>query len=292
MLIGITGPTASGKSSLAVSIALNIGNAEIISADSRQIYKGMDKGTGKITKKEMREVPHHLLDIIDLKKEFTVTEYKREAENKISLIHKKGGVPIICGGTGFYIKAVVEGVALPQVPPNKDFRNHLQKNTKEELFSMLLKQDRRRAEEIEGMNKRKLIRALEIVKATGKPVPKTKKETPNYPVLILGIDTPSHILEERIEKRVDEMISKGLKKEAKEIFKKNGKLAKETIGYSEWQKYFNKEESLEEVRESIINNTKKYAKRQMRWFRKEKYIVWIKNEEEALKKVMSFLKKA
>ncbi len=292
MLIVLTGPTASGKSSLAVKIALSAGNGEVISADSRQIYQGTDIGTGKVSLEEMKGIPHHLLNIFSAKEEFTVAQYKQMAEEKIQNIHQKGGLPILCGGTGFYIKAVVEGTVLPEVPPDKSLRDLLEKKSQEDLFSILEKKDPRSAKRLRKADKRRLVRALEIISKTGLPVPEEKSSPPSYRVLVIGLKIPLPVLEKRIEKRVNDMISRGLEKEAKRIFKKNGKLAKETIGYSEWQRYFNKEESLEKVRENIINNTKNYAKRQLRWLKKEKYVVWVNNEEKALKKAMSFLKKA
>ncbi len=288
-LIAITGLTASGKSSLAIKIASSFGDMEIISADSRQVYKNMDIGTGKVAKKETKGVPHHLLDIVSLKEDFTVVDYKKRAEEIIKEIHQKNKTPILCGGTGFYIKAVIEGVVIPQIPPNLPLRAFLEEKTKEELFSVLLKKDPRRAKEIEGMNKRKIIRALEIINETKKPVPQITKNPPPYPVLVLGIDTPLSSLEKKIEKRTEEMMQKGLEEEAKKIFKENRKLARETIGYAEWEGYFIGKITKEEVAENISKNTKDYAKRQMRWFKKEKYITWIKTEKEAIRRVKSFL---
>ncbi len=289
-LIVITGPTASGKTSLSVDAALDI-KGEVVSADSRQIYKGMDTGTGKATKEEMKGVPHHLLDVCSVEEEFTVADYKKIAEEKIKEVQERGSVPILCGGTGFYIKAVVEGVVMPQVPPNEELRKELERKTKEELFDMLSKVDKRRAEEIEGKNKRKLIRAIEIVEKTGKPVPEIKKEHLPYPVLALCLDLPLTELEKKIRKRVEYMIEDGLEKEAKDIFKRNKYLARETIGYAEWEDYLKGEISIEEVKEKISVNTLKYAKAQKKWFKKEDYLVYIENKEEGIEKINSFLKK-
>lgn len=290
-LIVITGPTASGKTSLAIEAALLLERAEVVSADSRQIYRDMDIGTGKVTEKEKKGVPHHLLDIRDVKDTFTVAEYKKLAEEKINEIKKRGNTPILCGGTGFYIKAVVEGVVMPQVPPNKELRKRLEEKTKEELFDILYKVDKRRADSIEGKNKRKLIRAIEIVETTGKPVPQVKKEHPPYPVIALCLDPPLVELREKIIKRVDYMIKEGLEKEVEDIFKKNISLARETIGYAEWEDYFSGNIDVEEVKKRISINTLKYAKAQKKWFKKEKYLLCVKNKEDGLEKISSFLKK-
>ena len=282
-LIVITGATASGKSSLAVDIALLLKRAEIISADSRQIYREMDIGTGKITEEEKKNIPHHLLDIRNPEESFTVAEYKELAEEKIKEIKERGNTPILCGGTGFYIKAVVDGVVIPQVAPDEKLRKELEKKTKEGLFLMLLKIDKRRAESIEGKNKRKLIRALEIVKTTGEPVPEIKK-FPSYPATVLCLHLPNEVLEKKIRRRVDYMIENNLEEEVKNIFKKNISLARESIGYAEWEEYFNKKISIEEVKERISINTMKYAKAQKKWFKKENYIN-VKNKKEAIAKL-------
>jgi len=289
VIITITGPTASGKTSLAVEAAINF-KGEVISADSRQIYKHMDIGTSKVKNEETKGVPHYMIDIKEPEEDFTVAEYKKEASKKVEEIQQKGKIPIICGGTGFYIKALIEGTVIPQVPPNQELRRKLEKKSKEELYLELKKLDKRRAEEIEGKNKRKLIRALEIIKETGKPVPKTKTDPPSCPTLTLALDIQAEELERKIEKRAEEMIKEGLEEEARIIFEKNDKLARETIGYAEWEEYLKGETDKEMVKQEIIKNTKKYAKAQMRWFKKEKYITWIKNKEEGIKKIETFLK--
>jgi len=158
-IIVILGQTFNGKSDFAVDIALKI-DGEIISADSRQVYKGMDLGTGKITKHEMRGVPHYLLDVVSPKKVFSVSDYKKMADKKIKEVLSHGKVPIICGGTGFYIDAVVSGVALPEVPPNKELRKVLEDKSLEQLFKILFGLDRARAKTIDKNNKVRLIRAI------------------------------------------------------------------------------------------------------------------------------------
>ncbi|MDP2967519.1 MAG: tRNA (adenosine(37)-N6)-dimethylallyltransferase MiaA, partial [bacterium] len=169
-LIVILGPTASGKSELAVRLAKKF-NGEVISADSRQVYKGMDIGTGKITKKEMQNIPHHLLNVTSPKRRFTVAQYRKLALKAIDKIFKKGKIPILCGGTGFYIQAVVDGIVIPEVKPDWRLRSNLEQLSTEELFNRLKKLDPKRAKTIDKKNRRRLIRALEIVIKTKKPVP-------------------------------------------------------------------------------------------------------------------------
>jgi len=184
-LIVILGPTASGKSEMAIKLAKRF-NGEIISADSRQVYKEMDIGTGKLTKKEMKGIPHYLLDVASPKRRFTVVQYRKLALKAIEKIFKKGKIPILCGGTGFYIQAVIDGLVIPEVPPDWKLRKKLEKKSVKELFNQLEKIDPQRAKTIEPKNKRRLIRALEIVKKIG-PVPILKKQPLPYPVLMIGI---------------------------------------------------------------------------------------------------------
>ncbi|MBI4708741.1 MAG: tRNA (adenosine(37)-N6)-dimethylallyltransferase MiaA [Candidatus Portnoybacteria bacterium] len=169
-LIIVLGPTASGKSDLAVSLAKKI-NGEVISADSRQVYKGLDIGSGKITKEEMQGIPHCLLGVADPKRRFSVAQYKKLAQVAIKKIQRQGKIPIICGGTGFYIQAVVDNIALPEVKPDWKLRKQLEKFNTDELFKKLKKLDPRRSRNIDSHNQRRLIRALEIVIKSGKPVP-------------------------------------------------------------------------------------------------------------------------
>lgn len=300
-LIVILGPTASGKSDLAVKLALGLDSeqakkigikgAEIISADSRQVYKKMDIGTGKITKKEMRGIPHYLLDIASPKRQFTVAQYQKRALQSIKKIYQKNKIPILCGGTGFYLQAVTEGLILPQVKPDPKLRKKLEKKTTEDLFLQLKKLDPKRAKTVDPHNRRRLIRALEIVIKTKKPIPKLKLKSP-FNVLMIGMKKTPQELKELINQRVKKMIEKGLEKETKKLEKNCGwkNSTMQTIGYQEWRENFDKKISKKEVEEKIKLHTLQFARRQMTWFKRDKSIHWIKNYKEAEKLVKSFLK--
>jgi len=262
-VIVILGQTATGKSALAVKIAKKIGG-EIISADSRQVYKGLDIGTGKVTGKEMKGVPHHLIDVVSPKKKFTVAEYKKLAEEKIEEVISRGHAPIICGGTGFYIDAITKGVVFPEVPPNFKLRKVLEKKSEEELFKMLKKLDKERAKNIDSKNKVRLIRAIEITKALGK-VPKITEIKPKYKFVKIGLYLPPEELKKKITKRVKGMFKVGLLNEIKKL-KKTGISDKKLREFG--FEYF------EPTEEKVINETIKYAKRQMTWFKRDKEIKW------------------
>jgi tRNA dimethylallyltransferase len=263
-VIVILGQTATGKSNLAVKIALK-NKGEIISADSRQVYKGLDIGTGKITKKEMRGVLHYLLDVANPKHKFTVVEYKKLAEEKIKDILARGNTPIICGGTGFYIDAITKGMVFPEVPPNKELRKILEKKSEIELLKILRKIDPKRAKNIDSKNKVRLIRAIEIAKALGK-VPPITQATPVYKFIKIGLYLPPEKLKKKVEKRVKQMFKDGLLDEIKMLKKKgiSEKRLKE-LGFE----YYNP------TPEKVISETLKYAKRQMTWFKRDKEIKWI-----------------
>ena len=286
-LIVITGPTGSGKTSLSIKLAQYLENGEIISADSRQIYKEMDIGTDKI--KDTKGVPHHLLDLISPDETFTVAQFKKRARKKIEEIQERGNTPILCGGTYFYIQAVVDGLVLPQVPPDWDFRKKKNKESTKSLFQELKEKDPRRAQDIDRHNKRRLVRALEIIEKTGKPVPELKKEPLDYPVLMLGVKRDEKSLKRRIDNRVEEMINGGLREEAEEIFKRYKKKALETIGYMEWEEFFEGEKSKAQVIEDIKIHTRQFSKKQKNWFKKEKRINWVSDCEEAKSLVEDYL---
>ena len=267
-IIVILGQTATGKSSLAVKIAKKIGG-EIISADSRQVYKGLDIGTGKITKKEMRGILHHLLDVANPKKKFSVAEFQKLAIYSISEILKRGKVPIICGGTGFYIDAITKGTIFPEVPPNNKLRKQLSKKSAIAVFKVLQKLDPARAKNVDPKNKVRLIRAIEIVKALGK-VPKIKEVKPTYKFIKIGLYLPSDKLKKKVEKRVKKMFKDGLLKEIKKLKRagiSNKRLKELGFEYSD------------PTYEKVVKETLNYAKRQMTWFKRDKEIKWFDAEK-------------
>jgi tRNA dimethylallyltransferase len=274
-LIVILGPTASGKSELAIKLAKKF-NGEVISADSRQIYKGIDIGTGKVTKKEMRGIPHYLLDVASPKRRFTVAQYRKLALKTIDKIFKKGKIPILCGGTGFYIQAVVDGIIIPEVPPDWKLRKELEKKSVKELYQMLKKLDPKRSKTIEPKNKRRLIRALEIVKKIG-PVPILEKRLLPYPILMIGIKKEKGELKKLIKKRFFKWLRRGLVKEVKNLRKAGlswKRIEEFGIHYRVIAQYLRGKLSYQEMIENSLKELNNYAKRQMTWFKKDKKINW------------------
>jgi tRNA dimethylallyltransferase len=291
LIIVILGPTASGKSDLAVKIAKKF-NGEVISADSRQLYKGLDIGTGKITKKEMREVPHHLLNIASPKRKFTVVQYRKLALKAIDKILKKDKIPILCGGTGFYIQAVIDGILIPEVPPDWKLRKKLEKNSAKGLYKILEKLDPRRAKTIEKENPRRLIRAIEIVMKTKKPVPVLKKNPLPYPVLMLGIKKQDKELKNLIKKRFLRWLESGLLQEVKKL-RKSGlswkKIENFGIHYGVIARYLQKKINCERMVENSVREIQNYAKRQITWFKRDKRIEWIENYQKAQRLTKKFI---
>lgn len=272
-ILVICGPTATGKSDLAVELAIER-NGEIISADSRQVYKGLDIGSGKITKKEMKGIPHYLLDVISPKKVFSVNNYQRLATEKIEDILSRGKLPIICGGTGFYIESIVDGIVLPEVKPNKELRKKLEKESVENLFKKLKKLDGKRAREIDKNNKVRLIRAIEIAEELGK-VPKVKK-IQKYDTEIIGLDTDDENLKYRINKRLIKRLP-GIIREIKKL-KEDGlswkRLESFGLEYRYGALYLQNKISRKEMIEKLNIEIWHYAKRQITWFKRDKRIEW------------------
>lgn len=315
-IIVILGQTATGKSDFSVEIAKKIKglnqsrrlvartsrsevSGEIISADSRQIYKGMNLGTGKISKKEMRGVPHHLLDIALPSKVFTVNDFQKRAFKKIREIIKRNKVPIICGGTGFYIDAVVNGTIFPDVPPNKALREKLYSKSAIALFEYLKKLDPDRAKNIDSNNKVRLIRAIEIAKALGKvPPARSYPEGNEFEALKIGLTLPSEILKERIRTRLLARIKKGMIKEVENL-RKQGMSWKRMNALGLEYRYVSFHLQNKMTKEEMINklNTEiwHFAKRQKTWFKRDSNTVWIdpryKSEKnKAQKEIKKFLK--
>ncbi len=268
----IVGPTASGKSDLGVMLAKKL-NGEVISADSRQVYKGLDVGTGKITKKEMMGVPHHLLDIASPKNKFNASKYGKLAIKKLDQITAKNKLPIIVGGTGFYIDTVTCGILYPEVPPNKSLREKLSKLSAEKLFSILKTKDPKRAKLIDAKNKVRLVRALEIIDTLGS-VPKIKRETPEYEFVFVGLNPKD--LDKRIEKRLEKRLPKIIT-EVKKLRKEGltwKRLHELGLEYRYVGAYMRGDMNKEEMSKKLLKEIIKYAKRQMTWFKRNKSITW------------------
>jgi len=289
-IIVVLGPTSSGKSELAIRLAKKF-NGEIISADSRQVYQGLNLASGKISKKEMKGVPHHLLAVASPKKTFTVSRYQKLAERAIKSVLKKENLPIICGGSGLYIDALIYGYKLPAVPPNEKLRQKLAKQTKEELFNRLKKVDPRRAGNIDRFNKHRLVRALEIALALGK-TPELKKHSP-YQILKIGIRLPMEKLKKQINRRIVSRIKKGMIKEIADLRTK-GLSWKRIDNFGLECRYISRYLrgllTRQEMAETLEKKHCQYVKRQLIWFKKHQDIKWIKNKTEALKLVRDFIK--
>ena len=292
-ILAVIGKTATGKSDLAVMLAKKYGG-EIISADSRQVYRGFDLGSGKITRKEMQGIPHHLLDIASPKKQFSVSEYKRLADRALGEIISRGKTPVICGGTGLYIDAVLKNIVVPEVPPNKKLREKLEKKTTAQLFVILKKLDPRRAKEIDRNNPRRLVRAIEIATALGK-VPHLAVRPPSWDVLKIGLDLPDEILKKKIRTRLLMRMKKGMVAEAKNLHKCGLSWKQmEAFGmeYKYLALYLQNKITKKEMFEGIEKDTWQYSKRQATWFKKDKEIKWFKPMEKAkiIKEAEKFLK--
>ena len=280
-IIAIVGPTASGKSALAIEMARHL-NGEIISADSRQVYRGMEIGTGKITKNERKIVRHYMIDVINPNRQFTVSIFKELAEKNIIDIAKRGKTPIICGGTGLYIDALLYNMNFPNVPPNKKLRAKLEKQSVEQLFKQLCKLDPERADNIDAHNKRRLIRALEIIDATGRPVPINKMST-KYDILWYGITWPKNALNRRIKQRLDKRFNKGMVDEVRRL-KRSGVTWKRLYDFGleyRWiSLYLQNRITLQKMKDNLYHEIVQYSKRQMTWFKRNKNIRWIMRSEQ------------
>lgn len=279
-LITIVGPTASGKSEYAIKLAKKI-NGEIISADSRQVYRGLNIGTGKVpgqwikNKFTYKKIPHYCLDFVSPKKTFTVAEYKKCAEIAIKDIASRQKTPILVGGTGFWVDTVVYGLNLPEVPPNPKLRQILERKTTGELLQILKKSDPRRAKTIEQKNLRRLVRAIEIAKALGK-VPVLKKQE-NYDVTWIGLNPGTKLLKTKIERRIAEMMKKGLLRETKKLLKRGVSRKRiEELGfeYKTALNFLDEKISRKEARQKLIRETLHYVRRQITWFKRNKKIKW------------------
>lgn len=280
----LVGPTAVGKTDIAIRLAKKL-RAEIISCDSMQVYKGMDIGTQKPSAADRKKIKHHLIDILTPDKEFSAADFRSRALRIISALHKRGKIPLFVGGTGLYMKALLDGL-FPSPPKNEALRGRLYKEAKKygsgRLHEKLEKIDPAAAGKIHPNDTKKIIRALEICYTTGKTVSEMRERTPRplsdkYNVRIIGLIRPREELYRRIDRRVEEMFRRGFLDEAKEIARRKlGVTAKQAIGYREAFDYLKGKIGLEEAKELIKKNTRRYAKRQLTWFGADKRIKWKK----------------
>lgn len=275
-VIAIVGPTASGKTKFSINLAQKI-NGEIISADSRLVYKGFDIGTAKPTKEEMNNIPHYMIDIVEPDVEYSAGLYKESASKIIEEINSKGKVPIIVGGTGLYIDILLKGYNLPGVEANKKLRENLNKKSNNELFEMLSRLDPSAITGLEINDRKKIIRTIEIISSTGKKLEESRGMTDSsYEIEWIGKNFRRNELYQRIDDRVENMIDAGLIDETRELLKKHGRIYNlvNTIGYREIIQYLDGVLSLNEAKELLKKNTRNYAKRQLTWFRKNQNIKW------------------
>lgn len=270
-VIAIVGPTASGKTKMAIDLAKEI-NGEIISADSRYVYRGFDIASAKPTMEERDGVPHHLIDIVEPEIDYSVADFYDDAKTAIEDIVSRGKTPIVAGGTGLYFRVLLETYDLPRVEANPELRAELELREREDLLEELKKLDLKGYEKVKEANKRRIVRALEVTKILGKPFSEASVEKePEYEVdWRMPYIESREILYERINKRVDLMVEQGLIEETKTLLAKHGRIKNFTctIGYQEILTYLDGEASLDEALDKLKQHTRNYAKRQLTWFRK------------------------
>lgn len=305
-LIVLTGPTAVGKTSLSISLAKAV-NGEIISADSMQVYKGMDIGSAKIRKEEMQGVTHYLVDILEPEEEFHIVKFQELAKAALEEIYAKGKIPILVGGTGFYIQAVTRDIDFTQAEQETSYREELEQFAKEKgaeyLHEKLREVDSKSAENIHANNVKRVIRALEFYHQNGTPISEhneeQKQQTSPYNLAYFVLTAPREILYERIDRRVNQMMEEGLLEEVKSLRERGchrGMVSMQGLGYKEILAYLEGEYPLEEAVRILKRDTRHFAKRQLTWFRREQDVIWVDkeqfhwNEAEILEYMMSVLK--
>lgn len=312
-IIAVVGPTAAGKTSLAISLA-KVFDGEVISVDSRQVYKGMDIGTAKPDgdkkedeislggnvmqlfgirhKRVIEDVVHWGFDLVSPDEDYSVVEFKWYAEDRIANMLKRGKVPILAGGTGFWIQAIVDNLQLTEGKPDARLRAELEARHIDDLFAELKRIDPVGAEIIDRKNKRKVVRALEVTKTTGKPFSEQQiKGEPMYDVLQIGVRVDREVLNARINDRVDEMIALGLVNEVRALKETYGcEIESMTgIGYRQICAFLDGQVKLADAVEEVKSDSRRYAKRQMTWFKRDPRIHWVETSEEAMKLTTEFL---
>ena len=270
-VIAVVGPTASGKTKLAIELAHKL-NGEVISADSRLVYKGFDIASAKPTMKEREGIPHHLIDIVEPEFNYSAGNYVEDAKRAIEDILSRGKTPIVAGGTGLYFRVLLEHYDLPKVETDLELRAELGKRSKEDLLEELEKVDKTTYERVKDANLRRIIRALELIKTLKKPLSEIQLEKePEYDVEWVMPKIPSREwLYDRINKRVDIMVEMGIIEETKNLIAKHGRIGNivDTIGYKEILTYLDGQATLEEALDKLKQHSRNYAKRQLTWFRK------------------------
>ena len=294
IVIVICGPTASGKTALSIELAKKI-NGEIVSADSMQIYKDMNIGSAKVTKEEAQGIKHYLIDCVSPDERYSVADYKRDATNAIQAILQKGKIPIVVGGTGLYINSLIYEISYQDIEIDDVYRAELEKLKEEKgmpyLYEQALKIDPEAAQKISATDFKRVARILEIYHATGKT--KTEQETESrlnenpYDYKVFAIDYDREKLYERINRRVDIMWQNGLIQEVKGLLKKYKEMptAMQGTGYKEVKYYLDGKLTEREMLELIKQETRRYAKRQFTWFKKNKQTIWINGQDEMSKNV-------
>ena len=302
-MIVLTGPTAVGKTKLSIALAKAC-NGEIISADSMQVYKGMDIGSAKITKEEMCGVPHHLIDCLDPKEAFNVVVFKQMCEDCLEGIYERGAIPIVTGGTGFYIQALLNGIEFDENEEDTSYRTELEALAEEKgamyLHEMLKEVDPESAEAIHANNIKRTIRALEFFHFTGKKISEhneeERKKESAYLSCYFVLNDERSLLYKRIDQRVDEMVENGLLEEVKKL-KALGLnreyVSMQGLGYKEILAYLEGEITLDEAIYLIKRDTRHFAKRQLTWFRREKDVIWVNKDQFAYddQKILDFMLK-
>ena len=274
-VIAVVGPTASGKTKLAIELAHKL-NGEVISADSRLVYKGFDIASAKPTMEEREGIPHHLIDIVEPEFNYSAGNYVEDAKRAIEDILSRGKTPIVAGGTGLYFRVLLEHYDLPKVETDFELRANLEKRSKEDLLKELEKVDKITYERVKDANLRRIIRALELIKTLKKPLSEIQLEKePEYNVEWIMPEIPSREwLYDRINKRVDIMVEMGIIEETKNLIAKHGRIGNivDTIGYKEILTYLDGQATLDEALDKLKQHSRNYAKRQLTWFRKNPYL--------------------
>lgn len=289
-VIVIIGQTAVGKTAMSIKLAKAI-DSEIINGDAMQVYKELNIITDKITKDKMQNIPHHLLDIKSINEDYNVEEYQHDIRKLISKINAKGKIPIIVGGTGLYIKAALFDYTFQKENvSNKEMELYYKDKTNDELYDLLLSLDPKSAEKIHKNNRRRVIRALSIYKSTGvtkSEMIENQKHEILYDALLIGLDLDKDIINNKIDKRIDEMFEEGIIEEVKNNFTTT--TASKAIGYKEISAYLNNEITLNEAKDLMKIHTHQYAKRQRTFFKNQFEINWIENNDKALDSILNLV---